>query len=246
MQRFGLLRQSASFVALSCTLWVTSARAQSVSLDPEPSPVTFPRAASAPAVDRGSGDNGEQQGSRRRDHLALGALVGVGFPRPLAVEGVVKLERTVLLGVEYSALPQIGVSQVQASARAIAGDVRVFPLRGPFFVGLRGGEQHIDVEASLSAYGYTVPAALHVDTVFLNPRLGFLWTWEPGISLGIDAGVQVPLSTNSESTLPKISSNSSAVTEATASVRNSVESVGAAIGQTVLPSVDLLRVGVLF
>lgn len=245
MQLFGRLRQSAPFVALSCAFWVTSARAQSVSLDPEPaSPLSFPRA--APTVDRGNADGSERQGSRRRDHLALGALVGVGFPRPLAVEGVVKLERMVLLGVEYSALPQIGVSQVQASAWAVAGDLRVFPLRGPFFVGLRGGEQHIDVEASLSAYGYTVPAALHVDTVFLNPRLGFLWTWEPGISLGIDAGVQVPLSTNSASTLPKISSNSSAVMEATTSVRNSVESVGAAIGQTVLPSVDLLRVGVLF
>jgi len=244
MQLFGRLRQSAPFVALSCALCSTSARAQSVSVDPEPSPLSFPR--SAPAVDRGNVDSGERQASRRRDHLALGALVGVGFPRPLAVEGVVKLERTVLLGVEYSALPQISVSQVQASCWAVAGDLRVFPLRGPFFVGLRGGEQHIDVEASLSAYGYTVPAALRVDTVFLNPRLGFLWTWEPGISLGIDAGVQVPLSTNSASTLPKISSNSSAVTEATTSVRNSVESVGATIGQTVLPSVDLLRVGVLF
>jgi len=163
-------RRAALLVAVFCSTHATFAQAQSASFEPLPLPPPEPARADRPATES------ERLGQKRKDHLALGALVGVGFPRPLAVEGVVKIERTVLLGFEYSALPRITVSQASASANAVAADLRVFPLRGPFFVGLRVGEQHIDAEATVSAYGYSVPATLTADTVFLNPRLGFLWT----------------------------------------------------------------------
>lgn len=227
--------------ALFLVLCSPLARAQSASLEPDSLP-SLP--AKTPTPDRAGNAESEHPEARRKDPIRVGALLGVGFPRPLAVEGVVKLDQSALLGVEYSALPQITVSDVRASCWAVAGDARVFPLHGAFFFGLRAGRQHISAESSVSAYGYTVPAALTVDTVFVNPRLGFLWTWDPGVTLGIDAGVQIPLSSATASTLPK--TTSSAVAGAAASARESLESVARGVGQTTLPTVDLLRVGILF
>jgi len=240
MERFCRPGRAALLVAISCAAWSANAGAQSASFEPEPS--YFPRPPGKPA-DHPVEETSVSAGKRRADHLSYGALVGVGFPRPLAAEGIVRIERAVMLGVEYSALPQISISNVKASCWAIAGDARVFPFRGPFFLGLRVGEQHATAEASLSAYGYTVPASLSVDTVFLDPRLGFLWTWDPGIALGIAAGVQIPLSSNASS---ELGATPSAVATGAASARQSLENVASSIGQTTLPTVDLLRVGVLF
>ena len=238
MKMFLSLRRTAPLVVSFCLLHAARAEAQSASFEPLPLPPPQATTVDRPANER------DWFGARRKDHFSVGALVGVGFPRPLAVEGVLKIERAVLLGVEYSALPQITVSQTSASASAIAGDLRVFPLRGPFFVGLRVGEQHIEAATTVSAYGYSAPASLSADTVFLNPRLGFLWTWEPGISLGVDAGVQIPLSTSTASSLP--ASSNSVVAGAENSAKSSIESVAGLVGNAVLPTVDLLKVGVMF
>jgi len=238
MKTFLSRRRVALLSVVFCFVHAPHAQAQSAGF--EPLPVPPPHTTSA---DRTTNES-DWFGQKRKDHLSLGALVGVGFPRPLAAEGVLKIERAALLGFEYSALPRITVSQAGASASAVAGDLRVFPLRGPFFVGLRMGEQHIEADATVSAYGYTVPATLSADTLFLNPRLGFLWTWEPGISLGVDAGVQIPLSTATASALP--ASSNSYVTAAENSAKSSLESAARLVGNAVLPTVDLLQVGILF
>lgn len=244
MKSFRRVRRSAPHVVVLCVVWAKGARAQSADLEPTLAPL---QPTPSVTVDRPTNEN-QRPGTRRKDQISVGALVGVGFPRPLAAEGVLKLERVVLLGAEYSALPAIDVSSngssVSVSCWAIAGDLRVFPLRGPFFVGLRAGEQHIAAEATVNAYGYSVPASLSIDTAFLNPRLGFLWTWDPGISLGIDAGVQIPLSSTSATALPR--ATSPVVGAAEVSAQSSVDDVANAIGQTTLPTIDLLRLGVLF
>jgi hypothetical protein len=177
--------------------------------------------------------------------LRVGALVGVGAPRPLSVEALLKIERTVALGLEYSALPSVNVSDVQLSCWALAGSARVFPFQGAFFVGLRAGRQHLNASTTLSGYGYSVPIAMGVDTTFLNPQIGFLWTWDPGFSIGLDAGVQIPLSSTSASTLAS-ASMPTVVQSAVAPVQQTMESIAREVGQTTLPTVDLVRIGMLF
>jgi len=222
----------------ACAIWNGVAWAQRSGLEPEWLP-----APSAPA-DRASNADGKRS-DKRTDHLRLGALVGVGFPRPLAIEGLVKVERLLALGLEYSAQPRITVSDVSFTSTAIAGSARVFPLRGPFFLGLRAGRQHINAEASVSGYGYTVPVTLGVDTTFLNPQIGFLWTWDPGLTIGIDAGLQIPVSSSASSSLGS-SNVPSAAQQAAAPAQRTLESVAGTVGQTVLPTVDLLRLGMMF
>ena len=225
----------------ACTLLGATARAQSSSLEPELWTLpTLP----APTRDRPSPESNTHGDPHAAEHLQVGALVGVSFPRPLSVEGIVKFERTLAFGLEYSTLPQVTVSNVQLGCWAAAGSARVFPFRGPFFVGLRAGRQHLMADAAVAAYGYSVPANITVDTTFLNPQIGFLWTWSPGISLGIDAGLQIPLSSQSSSTLQ--TSVPTLAQPFVTSAQQTAENLAKAVGQTTLPTLDLIRIGFLF
>ncbi len=229
----------------ACVFWNGTAGAQNAAREPDLWPIApAPTPTSGPGTrDRPSSESLAAT-SARSEHLRVGAFVGVGFPRPLAVEGIVKVERSLAFGLEYSTLPQITVSDVQLAAWAIAGSARVFPFRGPFFVGLRAGRQHLNAQAALSGYGYTVPVALGVDTTFLNPQVGFMWTWAPGFSIGLDAGLQIPLSSSTSSS---IQTGAPAAAQAYVTpLQNTLENVAGAVGQTVLPTIDLLRVGMLF
>lgn len=223
----------------ACAIWNGVASAQNSGLEP-----AWTSSSSSDRADRPS--NGEREHrTKRTDHVRLGALVSAGFPRPLAIEGLVKVERLVALGLEYSTLPGATVSDVHFGCSAIAGSARVFPLRGAFFLGLRGGRQHLSAAASVTGYGYTVPISLEVDTLFINPQVGFLWTWDPGITLGIDAGLQIPISSTTSSVLAN-STMPSAVQQAVSPVQSTLENVAGAVGQTVLPTVDLVKFGMLF
>jgi hypothetical protein len=169
------------------------------------------------------------------EHLRLGAIGGVGFPRPLAIEGLVKIERTVALGLEYSLLPNLTISNVHTSFWAIAADARIFPFGGAFFVGLRAGHQHLQGETTVAAGGYSLDESLAIDTWFINPRIGLLWTWSPGFTFGMEAGAQIPLSATTASTLPS-----------GVAVSSDLTSAANTFGKHVLPTVDLIRIGWLF
>jgi len=169
----------------------------------------------------------------RTDHLRLGAIAGVGFPRPLAIEAMAVIERYVAIGAEYAVLPSMSVSGATVSLWSLAGDLRVFPFRGAFFVGLRAGRQHIDDQTTLTMPGVgSLTENLALDGWFVNPRLGFLFTARNGLTLGIEAGLQVPIGAQVSSSLPL-------------SLDPSAERTVNTIGNSLLPTVDLLRVGLL-
>lgn len=170
----------------------------------------------------------------RADHFRVGVLGGLGFPRPLAIEGMIKIEKTLGLGLEYSALPSLSVSGVDTTFHALAADARFFPFQGPFFVGLRAGRQHLAGSGTVSASGVTAQGSMAVDTTFVNPRIGFLWTFEPGVSVGIDAGAQIPVSSEIRSSLP----------EGTVASDEALR-IARTFGTSVIPTVDLIRLGFL-
>lgn len=198
---------SAAACALAAVLSSTAARAESA-----------PKETPKDRADRG---------------VHVGVLGGVGFPRPLAVEGVFELDRILLLGGEYSALPQMTIAGAQTSMYAIAADARLFPARNGFFIGLRLGRQHLEESATITVTGVgTFSGGNTADTTFLNPRMGFLWSLGP-VALGVDAGVQIPLSTSASSTVP------AGVTQP-----QSVTDINHALTGQLLPTIDLLRLGI--
>jgi len=164
----------------------------------------------------------------------LGAIAGVGFPRPLSLELLSRVGGYVGLGAEAGLLPKVSVSGVDVSSWAASGDVRVFPFRGAFFFGLRGGYQRVNAQVTNGVGVWSLTSSGNLDVWFVNPRLGFLWTTSQGFTIGIEGGIQLPVTSRFSTTLP----------DAVAlQVREStpIRTLGA-----VLPTVDLLRVGMLF
>jgi hypothetical protein len=177
----------------------------------------------------------DRAGENERPHpLRVGAIGGVGFPTPLAIEAMMKWGDVVAVGAEYGVLPTLTIDNVQTSLWSLAGDVRVFPFRGGFFVGLRAGHQHVgaDTTVTVASYG-SASEALSLDSWFVNPRIGFLWTSHSGFTLGMDAGVQIPLSSDTTSSLPL-------------ALLPGAQRTANALGSSLLPTVDLLRIGMLF
>jgi hypothetical protein len=191
-----------------------------------------------PGNDATSDRGGDDDGSRAKkddEHFRIGVLGGVGFPRPLAIEAMVKVEKMLGLGLEYSALPDLSISGVETSYYAVAGTARFFPFKDAFFIGLRVGRQHVggDANVTIAPYG-TYKESVTVDSTFLNPRIGFLWTWSPGFTVGIDAGIQVPVGATVASSLP-----------AGTQVDKQVMDIAQTLGNSTLPTLDLLKLGIL-
>jgi hypothetical protein len=191
----------------------------------------------APASANSEADDGP---SNKGGALRVGALAGVGFPRPLTVEGVVGVARALSVGAEYGFMPQSTIGGIDMSLSSIAGSARVFPFRSPFFLGLRGGHQRFDASmtASLGTFG-SVTETLSVDTWFINPRIGALWMWDSWLAVGIEAGIQIPLSSSVSSSLPPNLPSDPRIDRATTTLGRVTD----ALGTTALPTVDLLKIG---
>jgi hypothetical protein len=194
---------------------------------------TSPTAPSATSTEPSVPAPRDSDASHRDGGVHVGLLGGVGFPRPLAIEGLLEFDRLVVLGAEYSALPTTTFSGVQTSLWALAADGRVFPFRNGFFIGLRAGKQHLSETASVTVGSAgSVSGSNTADTTFLNPRLGFLWSWH-ALRIGVDAGVQIPILSTSSSSLP-----------AGVSPPSGAAALSRTLGQEAIPTIDLLRFGV--
>ncbi len=196
---------------------------------------TVTSSARGASIDRPTKPSGDED----TEHVRIGALGGVGFPRALSIEGLIKVERTMGVGFEYGTLPTTTFGQanpVSLRYSSLAADFRLFPLQSSFFIGLRTGRQRVEgsATATVASYG-TFTQSATTETWFLNPRLGVLWTGSSGLSVGISAGLQIPLSHKTQK-----SSNVPAgidASEATSAVDS--------FGSSVIPTIDLLQLGLL-
>lgn len=197
------------------------------------------RAAPPASIDTSAESKPAEQA--KRESLRIGPLLGLSFPRPLVVGALAKIHRTVGIGAEYGFMPRTTFGSTAVEFKGIAADLRVFPFQGAFFVGVRGGRQWLDGVTTLSAAQLgSLTESASASTWFVNPRIGFLKTWESGISVGIDAGVQIPI----QPTFQR--SGVAASAGVTSGVDDALLTVASALGNATTPTIDLLRLGFLF
>jgi hypothetical protein len=164
----------------------------------------------------------------------VGAIAGVGFPHPLSIEAMVKIDDYLSIGGEYGVLPTITIDQVDTHLWSLSADGRVFPFRNAFFLGLRVGRQHVGATGTVDIASVGgLPEQLALDSWFVNPRVGVLWTAPSGFTVGAEAGIQIPISPSVTSSLPLAYAPEAERTIDT-------------LGKTVLPTIDLLQIGMLF
>ncbi len=213
---------------------------------------TTPSPTASPPSGNGSASTPRQQSDRpatsegeKKDteHFRIGPLLGIGFPRPLEIEGMVKLEKLVGIGLEYSLMPKMNIMGAEATFKGIAADLRIFPFKGAFFIGAKAGRQWLDARTTVTVGQIgSFQESMSANTWFVNPRIGFLKTWDSGITVGIDAGVQLPINATYQRSGPATDAGLISQTN----IDQTLASVAGALGNNTTPTIDLLRVGFLF
>jgi len=157
-----------------------------------------------------------QQSTGSRLPIHFGATAGVSLPRPLAAHVYARAFGFVAVGFSYSDFPAFianpllsvaGLKNGQTTVNldqfsAYEGDLRVFPFFGDLFVGAGLGRQTFKASMTQSTTLGNFNGSVAVSTTYVAPRLGYLWTFGPGLTVGMDAGVQLKLSSDAQINLP--------------------------------------------
>ncbi len=90
---------------------------------------------------------------------------GIGFPRPVGVAAFLQFDKFWSLGADYSLLPTTKISDVNLDFWAACAGGRLYPFHGAFYVGVKGGYQHLSASGYITQSGTTALAQGSVDTV---------------------------------------------------------------------------------
>ena len=187
--------------------------------------------------------SGEEVDSRRPVHL--GAMIGlVSLPRPVDAEIFVTVVDLLGIGFGYSDFPAFianpllelaGAKSDSTDARldqfnAFDLDLRAFPFRGRFFLGSSFGRQSLKGAVTENTAFGPQTATVDLTTWYATPRVGWIWTFERGLFLGLDLGVQFKLSADRTVTVPP---------GATADTRRRVDNLADLGASYPLPSLHL-------
>lgn len=189
--------------------------------------------------------------SRQSDNSELpihfGATVGMSLPRPLDAQLYVRAFGFVSVGFSYSDFPSFiadpllsaaGLKNGQTNVRldqfsAWEADLRVYPFAGSFFIGSGLGRQSFKSSVTETTTLGNYNGSVAVSSTYAAPRIGYQWTFGPGLVVGMDAGVQLKLSSDAQVSLPPGSP---------ADMQSQADRVVDVFGNYPLPSVHL-RVG---
>lgn len=219
-----------------------------------PEPAAPPREAPAPMPRASAGGaDGAAKPAGKADPdegplgpVRLGVLAGIGAPSALTGQLLATYMGWVGVSGDYGSLPTVvlpiasGVN-LRQSQISVAG--RVYPFHGAVFVGCGVGTQEVEAwggeSASIHAGGATttLDGALKMSarTVFVMPQVGFLYRFEMGLAVGMDAGVQLPLSGSGSTT--------ATANGTSAEVPSGVRDVVAFVQTKPTPVLNLLRIG---
>jgi hypothetical protein len=202
-------------LALSLLLATAAARAEDRTVATAPAPAT-----AAPEQVQTRPAQPVRRAERVEDQHQLfhvGAMLGlVSLPRPVDGEVFVKFMDLVSLGFSYSDFPNFVADPVLTAVGANGGgrvarlddfssyeaNLKIFPFQGAFFFGSSLGHQSLRGAVTESTVAGPQTGTADVQSLYATPRLGFLWNWNSGFLLGVDAGVQLKLSSDVTTSLP--------------------------------------------
>src|SRR5690606_19992023 len=126
---------------------------------------------------------------------------------------------------------------------------RFFPFQGAFYLGLGAGVQMMSVEADDVIQGERYTGSVDHTAFFITPQVGWLWIWDSGFALGLNLGVQIPITSSldvrvRDSRGREVDPNDYG--PAAVELRDDVSGVAEYLGFFPLPAVDLLKIGFFF
>jgi hypothetical protein len=150
---------------------------------------------------RAAEDGGPDDPGRFRAGVNLGI---VSIPRLINVEGYARLHPFIGVSGGWSTFPKFASDAILSWAGAKSDTtnsslnkfdawevaLRIYPLRGTFFLGVGAGQQVIDASVTDKASPVPIGGSARVQSWVLTPRLGWQWVWSSGFAMGLDFGVQ--------------------------------------------------------
>ena len=185
----------------------------------------------------------------------MGPILGLGGPGVFSFGATLKLTSYLGAGVTFAMIPTMRVSIYgEAVLNYQHYDIygRIYPFGGAFFLGAGAGYETVGGSLSKTIdvpnFGtQSVESVGSVRTLVLTPVIGLLHTFDSGFSLGLDAGVQIPIApseiefeTSTSGSIPPDIAEPY-LEPINASVRDTLET----IGRTPVPTFNL-RIGWLF
>ena len=137
--------------------------------------------------------------------VRAGPTVGFGVPDGVRFGVFTKWRGILGGGAAFSLLPQTTVPGVNAQIVRASGEVfaRVHPFRGAFFLGVAGGYAQTKgtMTEQTEAFRQTqrVVVNAYARAFYVAPQLGFQWMLPLGLTVGCDAGVEIPVATDGPS-----------------------------------------------
>lgn len=68
-----------------------------------------------------------------------------------------------------------------------------YPFQSAFFIGGALGTQAVRAKKTVTVLSETVSPEVKIANAFLTPKVGWLWRYDSGFTLGFDLGAQIPL-----------------------------------------------------
>jgi hypothetical protein len=134
----------------------------------------------------------------------IGPVIGIGLPRFLSIGGAIKLTKFFGAGINYGIIPEVQFAYYgDATVRYQGVDIygHVHPFGGGFFMGAAVGYAHArgtykeefenPLDPNSASFPYTSEATMQ--TLVLTPELGYFFTFKSGFTMGVEAGLQIPI-----------------------------------------------------
>lgn len=133
--------------------------------------------------------------------VQVGPVASLGAPDGGRIDLAFRYAGIVSAGAGVSMLPSVPVPGANATLVRVGGDgwVRWHPLNGAFFVGAGAGYTQMKgtLTMPITAFRATSTAQAHAyaGDFYVSPQVGMQWMLPHGITLGFDAGAEVPVAT---------------------------------------------------
>jgi len=161
----------------------------------------------------------EEEGPDDPGRFRVGVNLGIiSIPRPINVEGYARLHPYIGVSGGWSTFPKFASDAILswAGAKSDTTDsslnrfdawevaLRVYPLRGTFFLGVGVGQQVIDAVVTEKQTGSPIGlgGSARVDSWVITPRIGWQWVWSSGFAMGLDVGAQFVLGHTENVSIP--------------------------------------------
>jgi hypothetical protein len=216
---------------------------------PAAPPAATPSAASAPHDDRPEKKKNDTDGVL--GPFRIGPVVGIGLPSLINVGGVIKLTAYFAAGVDIGVAPSVNLpyyGDATVSYHSYEAYAHVHPFGGGLYLGAALGyalasgtaEETVSLDTAAGPVRGTLRSEGSVQTLVLTPELGYFYTFKSGFSLGVGAGLQIPVASSEIEYKQEVDSPyEGVIQEYLDPTRRAVEDSLEKVGQTPLPTVGV-------